>query len=160
MNRFGKDSRWIIPLSRRRKRKKTENKVRYVVMNVYCPNGCSLMDNQNNINGYPGIRIKYKRPGMDGEFVISAIEGDFSKTILSGILEEGVKDELYCPHCNTIFKKLVNCDCSSDGDMVVLGLTKTLDYNNAITFCNVTGCTRGSFIKSGDVIRHVRLRAT
>jgi len=162
MARFSKDGRWIIPLSERKKKKSKhkEAKVRYVIEKAYCPNGCSLMDNENRIKGLPSIRIKYKRPGMEGEFVISAIEGDFDKIILSGELKDGVKDELYCPHCGVMFAKLVNCRCKPDADMVMIGLTPKLDFNNAITFCNVTGCHNATFVSSGDVIRRIRLRGS
>ncbi len=160
MDRFSKNGKLIIPLGQRKKgtRETDEEKVRYVVTEAYCPNGCNIIDSDHKINDVPGLRIKYKRPGMEGELVLSAIEGDFDKIILSGELEDGVKDELYCPHCGVMFKKLVNCSCKPDADMVVVGLTPKLDFNNAISFCNVTGCAIGTFIKSGDVIRHVRLR--
>ena len=159
MERFSKDGRLIIPLGQRKKGTKEadEEKVRYVVAEAYCPNGCNIIDKEHKINGVPGLWIQFKRPGMEGLFVLSAIEGDFDKIILSGELEDGVKDELYCPHCGVIFKKLVNCNCKPDADMVIIGLTPKLDFNNAISFCNVTGCTNGTSIKSGDVIRHVRL---
>ena len=160
MERFDKDGRLIIPLAQRKKNTKEfdEKKVRYVVTEAYCPKGCDIIDRENKINGAPGLRMKFKRPGMEGEFVLSAIEGDFDKIILSGELEDGVKDELYCPHCDIMFKKLVNCNCSPDADMVVIGLTPKLDFNNAVSFCNVTGCVNGTFIKSGEILRHVRLR--
>jgi len=159
MERFSKDGRLIIPLGQRKKGTKEidEKKVRYVVTEACCPNGCNIIDNEHKINGAPGLLIKFKRPGMEGEFVLSAIQGDFDKIILLGELENGVKDELYCPHCGVMFKKLVNCSCKSDADMVVIGLTPKLDFNNAISFCNVTGCTNGTTIKSGDVIRHMQL---
>jgi hypothetical protein len=158
MSKFDKDGRLLIPLTERKATtKKGEDKVRYIIGHAYCPNGCSIIDSKHKINGFPGLRIKFKRPGMDGEFVISAIEGDFNKILLSGELDEGIKDELLCPHCNTMFKKLVNCNCKPDADMVVIGLTPELDFNDAITFCNVTGCHNGTFIQSGDVIRHIRL---
>jgi hypothetical protein len=161
MNIFNKDGRLLIPLAERKtKDKKEEEKVRYIIGHAYCPNGCSIIDSKNKINGFPGLRIRFKRPEMEGEFVISAIEGDFDKLMLSGELKEGVKDELYCPKCGIMFKKLVNCNCKSDADMVVIGLTPELDFNEAITFCNVTGCHNGTFIKSGDVIRHIRLNGT
>ncbi|MBL7187914.1 MAG: hypothetical protein ISS70_16450 [Phycisphaerae bacterium] len=162
MERFGKDGRLIIPLGQRKKstKKTDEEKVRYVVTESYCPNGCNIIDKEYKINGVAGLRIKFKRPGMEGEFVLSAIEGDFDKIILSGELQDGVKDELYCPHCGVMFKKLINCDCTPCADMVIIGLTPKLDFNNAISFCNVTGCANGSSIKSGDVIRHARLRGT
>ena len=162
MERFSKDGKLIIPLGQRKKgtKEQEEEKVRYVVTEAYCPNGCNIIDKEHEINGVAGLRIKFKRPGMEGELVLSAIEGDFDKVILSGELEDGVKDELYCPQCGVIFKKLVNCSCKPDADMVVVGLTPKLDFNNAISFCNVTGCINGTSIKSGDIIRHMRLWGT
>lgn len=152
----------MIPISERKTKTqpKDEEKVRYIINQAHCPMGCDILDQTIQINGFPGIRIKFRRPGVEGEFVISAIEGDFDKKILSGNLEEGVKDELYCPHCNAMFKKLVNCNCHPDADMVVIGLTPKLDYNDAITFCNVTGCVNGTFIKSGKALDHVRLNGS
>jgi hypothetical protein len=159
MERFSKDGRLIIPLGQRKKGIKETDEVgaRYVVTEAYCPNGCSIIDKEHEINGAPGFRIKYKRPGIEGEFVISAIQGDFNKIILSGTLEKGVKDDLYCPHCGVMFKKLVNCNCQTDADMIVIGLSPRLDFNNAISFCNVTGCVNGTMITSGEVIRHIQL---
>lgn len=155
MDRFTEDGRLIIPLTQRRQ--KDEDKVRYVLEHAYCPKGCSIIDTEHKINGYPGLKVAFKRPGSEGVLVLSAIEGDFTKTVLTGELAEGVKDELYCPHCGVQFPKLVNCRCSGKGDMVVIGLTPELDFNNAVTFCNVTGCPNGASMKSGDVLLHMRL---
>lgn len=158
--KFSKDGRLIIPISRRTESGtiKNEDKVRYTVDHAYCPKGCDLIDSDYIINEFPGLRLKFKRPGMEGEFVISAIEGDFDKIILSGKLEDGVKDDVLCPYCNTLLEKLVNCNCSPGAELVVVGLTPNLDFNDAIAFCNVTGCANGAFIKSGDAIRHARLQ--
>ncbi|OHB74195.1 MAG: hypothetical protein A2Z25_14685 [Planctomycetes bacterium RBG_16_55_9] len=159
MERFSKNGRSIIPLGQRKSgtTETDERRVRYVVTEAYCPNGCNIIDREHEINGAAGLRMKFKRPGMEGQFVLSAIEGDFDKIILSGELEKGTKDELYCPHCGVTFKKLVNCSCQRDADMVVIGLTPELDFNNAISFCNVTGCANGTTIQSGEVIRHIQL---
>jgi hypothetical protein len=162
MSKFNKDGRLIIPISERKNKQlnPNEGKVRYILNHAFCPNGCDIIDPEVLINDFPGLRVKYKRPGVEGEFVISAIEGDFDKKIISGNLIEGEKDELFCPHCGVMFEKLVNCNCKPDADMIVFGLTPELDYNDAITFCNVTGCKNGAFIKSGDAIRHVRLQGS
>ncbi len=162
VNMVNKDGRKIIPLRKRNKNtsKNEEDKIRYVIENAYCPNGCNIMEVGYRINGLPGLRIRFKRPGAEGEFIISAIEKDFDKIILSGRLEGGAKDELYCPHCGVMFEKLVTCKCKPDADMVIIGLTPKLDFNNAITFCNVTGCENGSFVSSGDIIRHIRLNGS
>ncbi len=159
MKRFSNDGRLILPIgeSKNSKLKNEEDKIRYVIKEAYCPNGCNIIDEEYKINGSPGLRIKFMRPGTEGEFIISAIEGDFDKIILSGKLKNGVKDELYCPHCGVMFEKLVNCNCKPDADMVIIGLTKVLDFNNSVTFCNVTGCHNGSFVSSGTIIRHIRL---
>jgi hypothetical protein len=157
MDRFDQHGRLIIPISERVQDKEEEKKVKYVITHAYCPKGCSIVDLDHPINEYPGLRMKFRRTGAEGEFIISAIEGDFTKTMISGTLEDGVKDELYCPHCDTAFEKLVRCNCQPDADMVVIGLTPALDFNNAVTFCNVTGCSNGAFVKSGDVLRHLRL---
>ena len=155
--RFGRDGRLIIPVSERRRDVVSEDQIRYVVDKAYCPNGCDIMDPGHPINGCPGLRMRFKRPGMEGEFVISAIEGDFEKIVLSGTLAEGVKDDLYCPHCSVPFAKLTNCACSEKADMVAIGITPKLDFNNSVSFCNVTGCKNGAFIRGGDVLRHIRL---
>ncbi|MBN1599278.1 MAG: hypothetical protein JW894_13370 [Bacteroidales bacterium] len=158
-NIFSKDGRLIIPITDRKASViKNEDKVRYIVDKAFCPKGCNLIDPEYLINGFPGLRLKFSRSGMEGEFIISAIEGDFDKIILSGQLKDGVKDDLFCPHCDTMLSKLANCSCQKGAEMVVIGLTPVLDFNDAIAFCNVTGCSNGAFIKSGDVIRHIRLQ--
>jgi hypothetical protein len=161
MKIYDKEGRLLMPIAERKSVVKAqENKVRYIIDHAYCPKGCSIIDTQNKINGFPGIRIRFKREETEGEFVISAIEDDFEKIILSGNLKNGVKDELYCPHCNTQLEKLVNCNCRPGADLVVIGLTPELKFNDAITFCNVTGCHNATFIKSGDIIRRLRLHGS
>ena len=155
--RFDSKGRLIIPLDIYKREEHIDDK-RFVVENVYCANGHNLVDKQYEIKGFPGIRLKFSRPGHEGEFVISAIEGDFEKIMISGDLEQGKKDELFCPVCGTVLPTLVNCECGAGGDIVILGLTPDLDFNNAIAFCNVTGCENGTFVKSGAVIRHIRLK--
>ena len=158
MKLFNKDGRLLIPetpkQSPRQDKKKSEV---FIVREAYCPNGCSIIDNKHPIKNHPGLRFRFKRPNVEGEFVISAIEGDFEKIVLSGTLQHGVKDELFCPHCNTPFQKLMKCECKADADLVVFGLTPKLDFNNAIAFCNVTGCQNGTTIDSGTVIRRFSL---
>ena len=67
MERFGKDGRLIIPLNDRGviHTKDEEHKVRYVLTEAYCPNGCDLIDKEHTINGSPGLRLAFKRPVQD-----------------------------------------------------------------------------------------------
>ena len=93
MQRFSKDGRWIMPVNERKKNKSKhkEDNVRYVIKAAYCQKGCNITDKNCEINGFPGLRIKFKRPGEEGEFVISAIEGDFEKEVLSGKLKKELR---------------------------------------------------------------------
>jgi len=154
--RFDNKGMLIMPVTEFKKGKSTD-KQRFVLLEVFCVNGHNLMDKNHEINGYPGIRLKFKGPGKKGEFVISAIEDDFDKIYLSGKLENKKKYDLFCPVCNIKLPVLTNCNCQDDAELVVLGLTPELDFNNAVTFCNVTGCHNGSFIKSGEALTHSRL---
>ncbi len=156
--RFDREGRLIVPIAEHEKDASTHEK-RFVVTEAYCQNGHSLMDKEHVIDGYPGIRLKFERPGHKGEFVLSAVEGSIEKIMVSGTLEDHVKDDLFCPHCGVKLQVLTDCGCRDEGEMVVLGLSPKLDFNNAIAFCNVTGCNRGVFVKSGEVIRRVRLNA-
>ena len=160
MERFSRDGRLIIPVSQRGKAesKGKEDKVRHVVEKAYCPNGCNIVDPDHEIDGVPGLRIKFRRPGMEGEFILSAVEGSLGRIILSGQLEEGKKDDLYCPYCDAMFQKVVNCACKPGADVVAVGLTPNLDFNNSVCFCNVTGCSEGTSTRTHDVIRRLRVQ--
>lgn len=159
MVRFSKDGKMSVPLVNfhKSKTKISRDKTGYVIDEAYCPNGCRILDPAFPINGFPGLRIKFRRADDEGEFVLSAVRGDFDKIILAGQLKDDVKDDLYCPHCDAMFEKLTNCKCQDGADMVVIGLTTNLDFNNAISFCNVTGCENSAFVKSGQVLRNIRL---
>ncbi len=149
------DGHMIVPATQYQHRAAEDGKARYVVDQAYCPQGCSILDEEHPIHGYPGLRIGFSRPGTKGEFVLSAIQGDFDKTMLSGELVDGVKLDLYCPHCGTPFATLANCRCSAGAQIVTIGLTPELDFNNGIAFCNVAGCRNERFVLSGRAIQAI-----
>jgi hypothetical protein len=154
--RFDENGRMYIPLSWHKKDNPIDDE-RFVVTEAYCPNGHSLIDPLHEINGFPGIQLAYRDSERNGLFVVSAIEGDFTKVLLSGFLQSGRKLELLCPFCGTGLPVLMACECGEGGELVALGLTPKFDFNNAVAFCNVVGCESGTFLKSGEIIKHVRL---
>lgn len=143
---FAENGHLIIPVTQWRHETVEKQKVRYVVDQAYCPKGCSILDEEHPIHGHPGLLLGFRRPGMKGELVLSAIQGNFDKITLSGELVDRVKYDLYCPHCATPFAALVNCSCSVAHQIVAIGLTPELDFNNAIAFCNVAGCENEAFV--------------
>ena len=57
---YNKNGKMIVPLRSYKKETKIENKI-FIVTEVYCTNGHDLIDKENEINGFPGIRLKFKR---------------------------------------------------------------------------------------------------
>jgi len=152
---FADDGHMIVPATQYGHKAVEDAKTRFVVDQAYCPKGCSIVDEEHPIHGYPGLRMGFSRPGMKGELVLSAVQGDFDKIMLGGELVDGVKLDLYCPHCGTPFATLANCRCSADAQIVAIGLTPELDFNNGIAFCNVAGCKNEGFVLSGRVIHAI-----
>ena len=156
MDRFEEKDRVVVPVSKFRKIVESDKTV-WMVDHAFCPNGHSLMDNEHPIHGYPGIRLAFKLPDSEGEVVISALAGDLTKTTISGELEPGVRHDLSCPHCHVSLPVLMSCGCKRKGQLVVIGLTPKLNFNDAITLCDVAGCTNAAVVSSGEIIRHMRV---
>ena len=155
MSKFEKKGKKVVPVSDFSKAAKSDKTV-WMVDQVYCTNGHSLIDKENLVSGYPGIRLAFKTPHHKGEVVISALAGDLSKVTLSGELEPGVRHYLSCPHCHVALPVLMSCGCKRNGQLVVIGLSPQLNFNNAITLCDVAGCTNAALVSCGEVIRHKR----
>jgi hypothetical protein len=156
MNRFDKQGIQVKPVSEIHKAAKSDKTV-WVVKHVYCTNGHSLIEKEHPIHGHPGIRLEFKLPDNKGEIVISALAGDLTKITLSGELEPGVSHRLSCPHCHVPLPVLMPCGCKRNGRLVVIGLTPQLNFNNAITLCDVAGCTNAAVIACGEIVRHKRV---
>ena len=145
----------IVPVSEMGKVIKSDKTI-WAVERVYCTNGHLLMDKEHPIHGYPGIRLSFQNPHGEGEIVISALAGDLTKITLDGELEPGASHELSCPKCRAVLPVLMPCGCKRKGSLVVMGLTPKLNFNNAITLCDVAGCTNASLVSCGEIIRHKR----
>ena len=155
MGRFDDKNKVVKPVTEFHNVGESDNII-WMVDQAYCTNGHSLIDKENPIHGYAGIRLVFKNPNSEGEIVISPLAGDLTKETLSGELEPGVRHELFCPHCNVALPVLMSCGCKRKGQLVVIGLTPQLNFNNAITLCDVAGCTNAAVVSAGEVIRHMR----
>ena len=155
MNKFEKKGKKVVSVSDFSKATKSDKTI-WMVDRAYCTNGHSLIDKEHLVSGYPGIRLAFKSPHHKGEVVISALAGDLSKTTISGELEPGARHNLSCPHCQVPLPMLMSCGCKRNGQLVVIGLTPHLNFNNAITLCDVAGCTNAALVSCGEIIRHKR----
>ena len=145
MDRFEEKDKVVIPVDKIHKMAESDKTI-WMVDQAYCTNGHSLMDKDHPIHGYPGIRLAFKLPNREGKIVISALAGDLTKKTISGELEPGVRHGLSCPHCHVPLPVLMSCGCISKGQLVVIGLTPKLNFNNLWTVSRWIGWIFFSFI--------------
>ena len=80
---FNQDGRLHIPKSKSIKKVVVEKKEAVEIKEAYCPKGHNLITTETVIDGFPGIRMGFRRKnGEEGEFVVSAILGKYGKEIL------------------------------------------------------------------------------
>ena len=123
------------------------------VTSAFCECGESLLDDTHKFNGYPGIKIGFRRPnGEEGLFVASPKLNDTAKEVLKGEVVTGEKVELFCPGCGKLFPVLAPCDRCENGEMVVVYRSEDFDISNSVSFCNIFGCPNAMLIQSDKVI--------
>lgn len=155
--RFNNNGCWIYPNDPTPKTTKSEpTKQRHIVEAAFCPNGCNLLTADYQFQGVNGIHLKFKGENREGEFVISAVEGDNDELMLFGQRVLGERDDFYCPHCDAALEKLINCHCDEQASMVFIGATPTPDFTKGVTLCNVRGCCDG-IVAANKEVRDLQL---
>ncbi len=69
------------------------------IQHANCPNGHSLMDPENKINGYPSITVLAKYEDYEGPIHLDPIYGSY-KNHPEIQLPNGVVVQFFCPHCH------------------------------------------------------------
>ena len=155
--RFTNNGCWIYPDDSSSKTAQScDSHEPFIATTAYCPNGCNLLNGEHMFQGTNGIHLKFKGQQHEGEFVISAVEGDYSRLRLSGECAAGEMIELFCPHCGVALEKLTNCHCAEHASMVFIGATPKLDFTRGVALCNVCGCHEGIVIAK-NAVRRLRL---
>lgn len=148
---FDDKGRLIIPL-KTRDEKRTEDDV--VINAAYCPNGHNLISVHHEIDGEPGIVLRFwgKRSG-EGLLVLSPKLGDTSYRAEQGEVYPDEVLELKCPICGVPLDTLSDCPCLTSATRVMAYLYPRRDPYHAIAFCTVLSCENSAVIRSGEVIR-------
>ncbi|MCD6527901.1 MAG: hypothetical protein J7K75_13015 [Desulfuromonas sp.] len=155
--RFNNNGCWIYPNNPPiQSTQSTAAPKPHIVKTAYCPKGCNLLSADHQFQGVSAIHLKFKGENREGEFVISAVEGDHDELVLSSQRIAGEKDDLYCPHCGIALEKLINCHCNEQASMVFIGATPSPDFTKGAALCNVSGCCEG-IVAANKEIRDVRL---
>lgn len=68
------------------------------IQHAHCPKGCSLMDDEVKINGYPSILVKAKYKDQEGLLHLDPVYGSF-QNVSELDVEKGGVVEFFCPHC-------------------------------------------------------------
>ena len=148
---FDETGRLRIPLRPTGEKKARED----VVINAaYCPNGHNLVSVHHEIEGKPGIVLRFwgKRSG-EGLLVLSPILGDTAYAVIEGEVDATEVLQLSCPICGVELDTLSDCSCRPEATRVMAYLYPRRDPYHAIAFCTVLSCPNSAVIRSGELIR-------
>lgn len=123
-----------------------------VITQAFCPNGHNLMNGENDdFDGYPGVRVRVTADGKEGEVVLSPFHGDSSK---KGVTDwkTGTRLKLSCPECGQEFPRMASCRCTTGGELVKLFLSPNLTDSHILAMCNVWGCRRSRTVNNWQII--------
>lgn len=127
-----------------------------VVTEAFCPAGDNLISDDNeDFDGYPGIRVILKSDNKEGTVFLSPFHGDATK---KGELDwlEGEKLEFFCPYCRIPLPTFGKCHCSFDsgqaGELVKLFTSTDLSDSHVLALCNVWGCRRSRTIDNYNIV--------
>ena len=145
---------------------KQVDNVYIVVTQAFCPAGHNLVSDDNEqFDGYPGIKLLLESGDQSGEIYLSPFHGDGSKKGKTD-WQKNTKLSIKCPHCHVELPKLATCHCSIDssrdsnkdsktqqnGDLIKLFLSNNLTDSHILALCNVWGCRRSQTIDNWNII--------
>lgn len=127
-----------------------------LVTQAFCPNGHNMVSDDNEqFDGYPGIRLLVKTDDRIGEVFLSPLHGDASKKGATD-WEVGKTLEICCPVCEVPLPRVASCKCGPNreakGDLVKLFLSPSLKESNIMAVCNVWGCRRSRTVDNWNII--------
>lgn len=109
------------------------------IQHAHCPRGCSLMDDEVKIDGYPSVTVKTKYQNREGLIHLDPVYGSFHNISELDLKPKDVV-EFFCPHCGvSLTDEGQTCNvCSSP--MFALHLP----YGGIIEGCLKNGCMEHS----------------
>ena len=127
-----------------------------IITEAYCPNGHNLISDDNEeFDGYPGIKVFLKSDTNEGIVYLSPIHGDGTKKGNQD-WKDGQKIQFFCPICNVPLPTFAKCHCSFEsgqhGDLVKLFTSSDLSDSHILALCNVWGCRRSRTIDNWNII--------
>ena len=131
---------------------KQVDEVFIVITQAFCPNGHSLIaDDNETFDGYPGVKLHLECGGQSGDVTLSPFHGDYSKKGKTD-WTDGSKLTLSCPTCEEPLPRIASCRCPGRGDLVSVFLTPNLSESNMFAICNIWGCRRSRSIDNWQII--------
>ena len=118
----------------------------FIFLRVKCPI-CdhSLMDQENYVDGKPGVKLSVESAGNKGMIVLSAIYESYNYRCDIPI-ESGDIVTFSCPHCRKVITSKTECEYC-EAAMVPL----ELDIGGKASICSRSGC-KGHFLEFEDIL--------
>lgn len=127
-----------------------------VVTQAFCPNGHNLvLDDNEQFDGFPGIRLRLVAGEDAGYVILSPFHGDATKKGKTD-WPAGTRLQVQCPECEKPLPVMAKCHCQgrkgASGDLVKLFLTPELNDSHVLALCNVWGCRHSRTIDNWQII--------
>ncbi|WP_303722280.1 hypothetical protein [Malonomonas rubra] len=120
-----------------------------VVEHCFCPNGHSILSDQHQYDGYPGILLKLKAAEQEGLLSLSPIIGDPARTFHNFRQQNGDVIDICCPVCDTVFPIYNQCGCGAH--LIALFTSQKNDYSDCIGICQRIGCLNAEIISGREL---------
>lgn len=132
--------------------KKTVTKAKsvWVVEEVYCQNGHSLINNHAVFNNHNGIFLKVKGNNKEGFIALSPFCGDKSWIACEIELENGEILDFSCPECGVKLPIYRRCACGAE--LFTMFTDTNADFRNCIGTCNRIGCQTSEIIQGDELL--------
>ena len=121
----------------------------WIVEEVYCQNGHSLIGDRAVFNNYKGIYLKVKGNNKEGWIALSPFCGDKSWIACEVDLENGEILEFFCPECGVKLPIYRRCACGAH--LFTMFTDKNADFRNCIGICNRIGCQVSEIVQADEL---------
>lgn len=147
MRRFNSKGMLVFPTSD--KKVATKAKSVWVVEEVYCQNGHSLISKRAVFNNQNGIYLKVKGNNKEGYISLSPFCGDKSWIACEIELDNSEILDFYCPECGVKLPIYRRCACGAN--LFTMFTDKNADFGNCIGVCSRIGCQVSEIVEADEL---------
>ncbi|HKL26434.1 MAG TPA: hypothetical protein VJ910_09445 [Desulfuromonadales bacterium] len=143
---------WLLGGNQSQKRRvieKSDQESGQVIAECYCQGGHSILSNEAEFDGHPGLTLKLKNSRQEGLLSISPIIGDCRRQFIDFERIPGEVVEICCPVCAEPFPLYNECSCGAH--LIALFTSPRAQFSRCVGICQRIGCLHSELISERDL---------